>query len=167
MATGWNLISIPFQLSDSKPDVVLQTIHEHCDYLWTYDSQSRRWKGYTTGGVDFLNTIDAIEPGRGYWFHILDAAVLDFGSGELARGSISLKAGWNLVGFNSLKAKPVAEAISSIASCCKSVWTYEPEGIWRCYVAGGPSSGDDLEFMEPRKGYWLEVIADCIWLCDE
>ena len=78
--------------------------------------------------------------------------------------SVTLGPGWNLVGYNSQTAKPVAEAVLSIEGKYNSVWTYDAHaGQWLRYIPGGQSFLNDLEFMQPGRGYWIDVKERCVW----
>ena len=75
-----------------------------------------------------------------------------------------LEPGWNLVGYNSQTAKPVAESMSSIAGKYNSIWTYDAHaGLWLRYVVNGQSFLNDLEFMQPGRGYWIDAKERCLW----
>jgi hypothetical protein len=77
---------------------------------------------------------------------------------------IPLKQGWNLVGYNCLTAQPIEEALSSIDGSYNSVWTYDSiDREWRKYIVDGPAFLNDLETMDPGKGYWVNVTVDCTW----
>ena len=36
----------------------------------TYDSEDERWLKYFRDGPGFLNDLELLEPGRGYWFYV-------------------------------------------------------------------------------------------------
>ena len=74
---------------------------------------------------------------------------------------VNLYSGWNLVGFNSKEAMPVADALSSIDGYYVSVWGYE-DGAYKVYIYDDPGMSDLLE-LQPGRGYWIFVIAACQW----
>lgn len=155
--SGWNLVSIPIQLPDNTLDKVLQPIAGHYQSVWTYENNE--WKWYIENAPSSFNDLDTIEPGKGYWINMKDESKLTLMGDQITNAVIPLRAGWNLVGFNSLMAKPIEEALSSITNAYQSVWTYDIE--WKRYT---PNSGDNsLERMEPGKGYWINAKADCMW----
>jgi hypothetical protein len=158
---GWNLISIPVQLPDNTLTTVLQSIASQYNSVWSYGGE---WKRHIVGGPDFLNTLKTIQAGKGYWIQMADAAVLTLDGNEVAEEHILLEKGWNLVGYNCLTAKPLEEALLSIAGNYNSVWAYDAtEHKWERHIVGGPDFLNDLETMKPAKGYWIDATDDCEW----
>jgi hypothetical protein len=69
---------------------------------------------------------------------------------------ISLKAGWNLVGYPSLTERTRDDALASISGSYNKVEFYntttdKEEGL-------GPS-----DLMYPGYGYWIHATSDCVW----
>ena len=161
---GWNLISVPVQLPGSSLDVALQSIAGYYSSVWTYDATESEWERYIVNGPSFLNNLETVEPGKGYWVQMTEPAALSLDGDVVPDETILLKQGWNLVGYNSLTAKPLEDALSSIAANCVSVWTYDAtDGEWRRYIQNGPEFLNNLETMEPGKGYWINAADDCGW----
>ena len=77
---------------------------------------------------------------------------------------IKLEIGWNLVGCNSQAEKPVEEAMSSIVGEYNSIWTYDPdESKWFRYIPDGPEDENNLKFIQPGHGYWIDARELCWW----
>ena len=97
------------------------------------------------------------------------AAIYNFSSqlgnaGGFSETSITLESGWNMVGYNSQNAKTVAESMISIKGKYNSVWTYDAyAGQWLRYIPNGQSFLNDLEFMQPGRGYWIDAKERCMW----
>ena len=158
---GWNLISLYLQALDPDCDSVLSSIKGKYDSVWTYDAVA--WQRYIPDGPASLNNLDKIEPGRGYLIMMNQPGTLII-QGVQPATAIMLRAGRNLVGYNSRMTAPVEECISTIAGISNAVWTYDPEiGDWLWYNLNGSASSNDLRYMEPGRGYWIEVRADCVW----
>ena len=84
--------------------------------------------------------------------------------GALPETSITLEPGWNMVGCNSQSAKSVVESMISIKGKYNSVWTYDAHvGQWLRYMPNGQSFLNDLEFMQPGRGYWIDAKERCVW----
>ena len=100
----------------------------------------------------------------GLWLHLSVTATLPV-SGHLPLSStIELRAGQNLVGYPSLLARPVAEALAPIADKLARVLTFDATDTldpWKMYDVDLPPYANDLEMMEPGRGYWLFVTQDC------
>jgi hypothetical protein len=162
LVPGWNLVSTPVELLDDRLDIVLQSIDGLYTSVWAYDSASGVWKRYVVGGPAFLNDLETIEEGKGYWIYMTASATVIL-QGMPADGPVSLSTGWNLVGYNSLTAQSLEDAISSIAGNYNSVWTYyATEAAWKRYVIGGPEFLNNLGFMEPGRGYWIDAKVGCM-----
>ena len=78
--------------------------------------------------------------------------------------SIPLKAGQNLVGYNSQAPMSVKDCLSYAEGRLDSIRTYDPEADkWLFYNLGAPAFLNDLEFLEPGKGYRIDAKEDYIW----
>ena len=77
---------------------------------------------------------------------------------------INLKAGWNLIGYNSLESQPIIDVLSSITGNYSIVWAYDASDTtdhWKKYDPSAPF-GNDLANMEVGKGYWIMMNTDDI-----
>ena len=159
----WNLISAPIELGDTAREIVLETIDGSYTAVWAYDP-SNSWERYIVGGPDFLNTLTDIVSGKGYWIKMSDAATLNLNGIGMVEDPIDLLLGWNLVGFNSLTAMALADALASIASNYASIWGYDAaSGGWTRHIEGGPPFLNDLETLESGRGYWINATAPGPW----
>jgi hypothetical protein len=160
LADGWNLISSPVEAFDTSVDSVISLIDGDCIAFWGYDVTTSEWLRYDVDEPDFLNDLDEVHMGLGYWVLMDGQGTLNM-PGTIADMAILLKAGWNLVGCNSLAPLDVVDATSSI-ECAFEVWTVDATtDEWLGYAPGDPSS--DLDTIEPGKGYWFYVMENCAW----
>ncbi len=160
LVEGWNLISISVDAFNSNIDSVLSSI----DYTeaWAYDATASRWLRYdrTDPEAAFLNDLDAIQAGVGYWILMSAPDTLTV-NGAMPETVIQLQAGWNLVGCNSQTSLNIVDATSSIAGDFE-VWTFDPVGDeWLYYDPKDPAS--DLNTIEPGKGYWIYTTENGVW----
>ena len=163
LLAGWNLISTYLQPIDTSIEVVLSTILEDMEGIWTYDTDANQWLRYVVNGPAFLNNVQEVKPGVGYWVKMNRARTLII-QGVPVTATIMLKAGWNLVGFNNMATLEWDDALSSIVSESSSVWAYNAtDNTWERYEPGKPSYFNNLEVFEPGKGYWIECTATCSW----
>lgn len=123
----------------------------------------------------FLVPIDA-EPGKTYRLQVQAVAADGITTGPpselsdpvmaVTRKKLYLHNGWNLI---SLYLDIIDTDISSVLESiegegeCNSVWTYGYDAgddfwVWRRYIPG--SSSNNLEFIEPGKGYWIDMTGD-------
>jgi len=160
---GWNMFSVSLRPADSGIQQVLSSIAGIYDAIWTYDAASEEWYRYNLNSPPFLNNLSELKTGVGYWINMTEPGILMI-QGTQPGTTIVLEPSWNLVGYNSQTAKPVAESMSSIAGKYNSVWTYDVHaGQWLRYIPNGQSFLNDLEFMQPGKGYWIDVKERCLW----
>ncbi|NOR60839.1 MAG: hypothetical protein GQ469_09470, partial [Methanosarcinales archaeon] len=158
LSASWNLISLPLMPEDTSITSVLSPINGNYSIVWEYNANDTadHWKKYDPG-VPFGNDLTNIEPDKGYWIMMTSDDTLPISGTVPESTDIDLTTGWNLVGFNSLDSKPIAEALSSINGNYSIVWAYNANDTtdhWKKYDPGVPF-GNDLINMEPGRGYWI------------
>jgi hypothetical protein len=172
LCPGWNLISIPVQLSDNSIDTVLDGIAGNYSsvWAWTHDPTHPNggyWKLYDPDSP-LISDLGTLNPEDGYWINMINSDVLTLSDEEVSDEPILLKSGWHLVGYKSLTTNPVEDALSSIAGHFNSVWTWicDPThadgGYWKLYDPNAPLLSD-LKTLEPWMGLWIDVIDECTW----
>jgi hypothetical protein len=77
----WNLVSVPLLVEDPGAGVVFPGADSP---LYGYDG------GY--------HPVDSVEPGQGYWTRFPSADTVSFAGARISEDSITLSAGWNIVG---------------------------------------------------------------------
>jgi len=115
-------------------------------------------------GPPFLNNLETMEAGNGYWIQMSESGGLSLVSIGMADDPIGLKFGWNLVGYNCTIEQERDNALRSMNPYLKAVWAYEAtdEG-WKRYMVGEPGFLNNLLIMKPKLGYWIDVTEDCVW----
>ena len=171
---GWNLISIPVLLGDTDIVSVLSTIQGKYDLVVGYKPADPEdpWTKYNVDAPSFVNDLAEIDETMGLWIRTTQQVILTLfnpkgtsGASPVADG-ISLYAGWNLVGYPSTTARPIADALSSIEGKYDLVATYDSWDTadhWKKYNAEAPAFVNDLTEMRPGRGYWIRVTEDCRW----
>jgi hypothetical protein len=69
---------------------------------------------------------------------------------------ISLKSGWNLVGYPCLTEKLKDDALSSISGKYNMVERFDTVKDREVRLESG-------DYMQPGLGYWIHVTQDCTW----
>ena len=157
---GWNLISIPIEAPDASIVSIISLIDGNCIAFWSYDTSTPEWLRYDLSEPGFLDDLDEVHAGSGYWVLMDGPGTLDI-FGTTPGTAISLQAGWNLVGYSSLTPLDIADATSAM-ECDFEVWTVDrATGDWLGYALGEPLN--DLDVVEPGKGYWFYVAENCVW----
>ena len=149
---GWNIVSFPMQLEENGISLFLSKVPE-AQSLWSW--QDKYWRSYVVGTPVFLNQLQDLEVGKGYYVYMpegVDKTVQLDGAVSLA--SLKLQPGWNLVGFT--------EQITDIQGFltengAQSIWGYR-NGDWESFVDG---IGEDLNDLKPPLnlgvGYFLNI----------
>ena len=169
LAPGWNLVSVPGHPDDTSPAAVLSSITGYYDVVYAYDAsdQSDPWKRFDPGAPSFSNDLLAIDETKGLWLHTTSAVTWVFPSSTSPSGTTSLQTGWNLVGYPSLDARPIGDALASIAGEYDLVYTcdaFDPTDPWKMYDPSAPQEVGDVAEMAPGLGYWIHVTTPGDWV---
>ncbi|MGE0087341.1 MAG: hypothetical protein AB7S75_23285 [Desulfococcaceae bacterium] len=150
---GWNLFSIPVTPADTSIASVLSPIAGK--YVSVLGYQDGKWPVYKP---PLFATLKKIEAGAGYWIEMKENAILNV-SGSPPGKSISLSAGWNMVGYNSAAPQKTETAFSSVTGKIITVWIFM-NNRWLVYNPENPIF-TSLFTVQPGYGYWIEVKEDC------
>jgi hypothetical protein len=160
MVSGWNLISTQITPGNSSLLDVLNPIIDKIDVVWAYNATTGQWLRYDKSLPSFLNDLTNIQSSTGYWVLLNDYASLTV-NGTLNSGIISLKEGWNLVGSNEIESQPLSSFVAPLIDSLEVVWCYDAaDGGWKRFDKNLPSFLNDLETVEPGKGYWFLMNSD-------
>ena len=157
--TVWKLISL-----SKEPDVhltssVLSSIMDKVISVWAY--KDKKWLVYDPENPDFSD-LEEMESGTGYWLHLTEDISIDSDlsfSGTAVEKTLSLCAGWNLIGYSSSTEKSLPDILSPIEGKYISVWAYKNKK-WLIYDPENPDF-NDLTQMEPGCGYWINASSNC------
>jgi hypothetical protein len=153
---GWNLLSLPIVPSDNSIDKVFAGISGKFDAIYGFDGTT--YQSYIPGEAS--NTLSSVDAGRGYWVYMSDNATLEV-TGSAAPKDVSLKLGWNLVGFNSTTSTAVGPAFSNLSGKIEAVYSFDSKAnTYRSYI---PGEASDLSQLEPGQGYWVYANESVTW----
>ncbi len=155
--SGWNLISSPIVPTDNAIGNMLGALAGKYSVVWAY--QNNLWHMYDPANPGFSD-LTTMEAGWGYWIKMTQAGSLNM-SGTAASKTMSLLAGWNLVGYNSTTSQSIANALASIVDKVDVVWSYQ-NGAWKMYDPANPGFSD-LNTMDSGYGYWIKTKQACTW----
>ncbi|MCG2769512.1 MAG: right-handed parallel beta-helix repeat-containing protein [Anaerolineae bacterium] len=164
--SGWNLVSVPVHPSDTSAEAVLSTIAGEYDLVYAYDAsdEASPWKQLDPSVPSFANDLLTIDETKGLWLHGTSATTWTFPDYTPPAGIIPLHPGWNLVGYPSSDAKPVAEALASIEGKYTLVYTQDPSDQvdpWKMFNPAAPPWSNELTQMVPGCGYWILITQPC------
>jgi len=160
---GWNLISLPRPPDSVDPAAVFSSIAGSYTIVHSYDACDaepwRTWDPAAPGASD----LTSVDHRAGLWVRATAAATLAVSGTEPAETSIHLCQGWNLIGYPLAQPRPVLAALSSIASKFRRVFGWDPADPvdpWEVFDVAVPAWANDLEQMQPGRGYWIYATED-------
>ncbi len=154
LSKGPNLISIPLIQSDQSIQTALQTLSY--ENAWSYDSINQEWKSFMKS-KPYVQSLEYLNHTMGIWVNVTQDSNLTVAGVVPSSTTISLQAGWNLVGFPSsddnytvadLKAAVAVERIEGF------------DGLAPPYFLRVLNDGD---FLQAGLGYWIRVATPTIW----
>jgi hypothetical protein len=160
---GWNMLSVPVELTSYAITDVLSSLAGSYDLAYTYDAQADEWLIYIVGAPPGAHTLTTLNPGDGLWVRVTASDTWTVTGEEQSITEIPLYTGWNLIAYPVTEARSISDALSSIAGKYTAVYTYDPAQAdpWLKYTVGVPSWVSTLSQMTPGKGYWVKVNQNC------
>ena len=178
LTDGWNLVNIPADGND-----YFEAIQSSTTSAWRWDSDTQNWQVSFPGqGDEFTNLyiskkgltklID-FETNDGVWVLSQEKGVEVTFSEPAQIESISLNAGWNLVGINKLTSYDVSALKDS--PWCNSIWKWNSlQNSWEIYFPGFDSE-TLKEYVESKgflrldriyygEGFWINSLESDVEL---
>ena len=162
---GWNMVSLPEIPPNTDPAAVLAPITGAYTKVIAADScgdvpeEQRIYDSADPASA----TLTAIEPGVGLMIQGTTSTALP-SDGELpATWSMPLCKGWNLIGLPIGQPRAVRNALASIEGKWERIFQYEadnPPEYWQYYQTDIPAWANQVDVLEPGRGFWLYVTAD-------
>lgn len=161
---GWNLISVPLKQNDTG---ILTVLDDSAgDGLTTWDmvryydrsGGTDQWKTYGTFMPSALNTLANINHTMGFWISITaigDGNLTIYGDYDTST-VITLKAGWNHVGYPAQTSKSVTNSFAGVSGFT-SAEGYNASATYKISQLAGSY------MMLPGEGYWVKVSSDTTW----
>jgi hypothetical protein len=159
LAVGWNLISIPFQPSNTAMGTVLSGIANKYSIVWgEFNPETSAWKNYNP--LKTVNSLATMEPNKGYWINVSEACTMTISGALAATKGGSLSTGWNLIGFAGEADTAITTVLSGIANKYSIVWgEFNPStSAWKNY--NPLKTVNSLTSMGPGKGYWVNMVEN-------
>lgn len=162
LVAGWNLVAWT-----GNADVAAATagIAEDFDVLFVWDADAQTYLTFAPALPAALNTLDALAFGDGVWIHVTNPAGAAWEVPAFASArSLSLRPGFNLVGWTGPDGTAVAEAASGLGGSLTALYTWDAEAQeFRTYRPDGPAIANTATALGRGHGVWLEVSADATW----
>jgi hypothetical protein len=134
LARGWNLLSLPLDpVPPTVGDCFGAAVSRDIAWVWGHDGPGR--------GIEGLTPTMTLRCGQGFWVHALAPAVVEVPGFAPAAPSVTLVAGWNLIGVTRACRLPADVRLSAYAFR----WVPGiPNGHYRVVTE-----------LDPGWGYWL------------
>ncbi|HYU32287.1 MAG TPA: DUF6531 domain-containing protein, partial [Thermoanaerobaculia bacterium] len=164
LVPGWNLASVQNEPVDPAPAGVFSPVSGKFTRVWAYDActPGAPWKLYDPANAA-ASDLTAVDQKIGFWIEMTAPAAVP-NPGSLADATtIHLCPGWNLIGFPAEQERPVRTALFSIEGKYSRVFGYDPADPadpWEIYDVAVPAWANDLELMQPGRGYWILATAE-------
>ena len=164
LASGWNLISIPRNISNWSIESALSSIWSNLEIVWGYNATSGSWLSYDPDIPAQLNSLRVLEPGKGYWVELTSQSYLALNASVFnPQNKVSFESGWNLLGFPANSSVRVNNSVNGLD--LNIVWGYDAlaaDGFeWASYTPGIPINS--LNYFNLTKGYWFRANTAGNW----
>ena len=152
LKAGWNLVSFYVEPEDAAPATVLASIMDKLVQIKNLTSS------YDPSLPFFLNTLTSLNVKDGYWVKVKEAVSLEVEGALPAGASITVKKGWNLVGYPRESGEAPASELASLGSTVVQI-----KNLTSSYDPALPFFLNTLTTMAPGLGYWLKVTENGTW----
>jgi len=148
LTAGSNLVSLPLEVDDDSVASILATVpwtsvRTYRDGMWRTAYAGRPGSG-----------LDALPAGSAFWIEVSSDAWWTLVGRTPGTTQVPLRAGWNLVGYPALFARPAAEVFAGIDVVAMERFADAPPyNLQRLDGAG---------MLSPGRGYWVQVRQDSI-----
>ena len=155
---GWNLVSFYVEGDDMSPATVLGPIQ---DKLLQVKNLTQTYDPTLPANFAFLNNLSSLSGKDGYWLKVSEDVSLDVEGPVPSGASITVKSGWNLVGYPRLIGENVVNELTSLGNT-----VVQMKNLTQTYDSSIPAELaqlNTLSTMVPGSGYWLNVTQNGTW----
>jgi hypothetical protein len=159
--SGWNLISFDVMKYQYSPESYFQPLISSNNLQMVTGYQNQQGVFFDPNGLPFLNTLQSIIPGEGYWVKLQSAATLSVeGFYYPPDFSIDLVEGWNLIGYWLDETTTPEAAFASLISAgiLEMVTGYDQGG--KFFDPNGAPFMNTLTEIKNGLGYWVKVNSN-------
>jgi hypothetical protein len=162
LVADWNLVSIPIVPDSAAIADVLESVASNYSVVHAWDGVAQDWRTYNPVLPSEGQMLLTLDEKTAFWVLMSEAVTLVADGAPPTATDQTLYAGWNLVAYPASTARPVADALASIAGKYSIVWAYdagEPQ-LWKRYNPSAPFASD-LVNLQPGCGYWVNATEAC------
>lgn len=147
LSKGWNLISIPLNLTNNILPEPLSSIEGNYSCIFTYPN--KKWRSYCDG--DPPSSDKYLTPTAAFWINMINDDVLEVEGYEVHNIPGNLSTGWNLIGYPYLEQKKISELFNNV-----TVRMYN-NSKWYSYDSNKPPQLNTFDKFTPGYGYWVSI----------
>ena len=157
LKAGWNLVSTDVLPADSTIVTVFADIiaSNNLTYVTSFDNGSIF---FDPNGLPFLNTLDEITRGFGYWVKVIaDDTLIVHGLPLPTTFKSNLNVNWNLTAYVPQTAADPAVFYANLVTTNNLVYVTGFDGGSKFYDPNGLPFLNSLTMVENSFGYWVKV----------
>ena len=164
--TGWNLVSVPVQAADMSAATLFGSV-SNFNIAWGYNASDTGdpWEVYDPGLPPAARDLVVVNPDYGYWVKVTGTDYLNVSGDTIDSLSITLRQGWNLVGYPFVTSRSAATGVSGLSNF-KTAWGFYSSDVgdpWKVYDTALPPAARDMTNFEPGYGYWIKMNSQEPW----
>ena len=147
LVKGWNLVSLPLNLSNKSLSNLLSGINYSKIFIYN--------KGYIE-----LNENDTIDERYGAWILMLNDSEIEINDYIFNNLTYNLSKGYNLIGYPSMKELDTNYMFTNVSDNINNIFTYSNK-TWYSYIFN--RTINSLTTLNPGKALWIDVKNDGVW----
>jgi hypothetical protein len=160
---GWNLISLPYVQTVSDIESVFSSISGSYDAVQYYDPLDviDPWKHYNVYKPSCMNDLHEVHNNMGLWIHITETEDVLFevpGTLPTEGQTVTLKPGWNLVGYPSLTNSNRTAGLNNT-----EFGTHINRIMWFDTTSENWQNMGENDYFQPGIGYWIHSKVETTW----
>ena len=157
---GWNQVSFNVGLDNLNIRTVLGDVINNVALV------QGNGKSFNPSWSDAINTLTAFDNTSGFWVKMNSASSITLTGTtlDLASNAITLKAGWNNIGYTPATAGLIRTVLATALADGKIERIINASGN---FAPSTPDVFNSLKEMKPGAGYWVKATADTTITFDE
>jgi hypothetical protein len=160
LLVGWNLIT---WTGDETPVASALAGLPAVASVYAWDAAAREYRSYRRGVPARLNRLSTLRAGDGLWVLAGQPAIWRM-PGLGRERSVSLAAGFNLVGWTGPDGVALARIADAIGPAVVAIWLYDPlTPRFRVFRPGAPPGRNSATTINHGEGLWLLLERAVIW----
>lgn len=164
LSGNWSLISTPYKLVNSTTRSFVNSIYSKNWTLSTWTGTG--WRQAVSDIPEGAWTLENIDRRYGYYLRLNASSTVEIDGVYINKTNISLKGGWNMIGYPSNSTKGISTALSSI----DGKWTMLfglYNNTWTMEDPKTPPFPWEIKNLTPGRGYWINISEDTTLIINE